>query len=491
MKTKKKLSTLLILALLAGALAVISSRVRVSSAPLEFVGATDFGYLPTVRNKWPFQNVFGAEMRRMLNSHGLQLMVDARVYWTRMNGVKWSDVQPTKNGGYDWSTQLVLEQDLVTANQKGMEVILMVRSTPSWAQETPGYTCGPIKANSLDEFGEFMHAVVERYSVPPYNIQYFEIWNEPDIDTLSIPDPDAPFGCWGDKNDPFYGGREYADMLKVAGPQMRAANSNVKIVVGGLLLDCDPNDPPAGKDCSPALYLKGILAGGGKNHFDAISFHAYDYYNWLNGYYGNPIWNTGKFLGEPDGELIPSLIPKARYLQGLLDQYNKSAELINTEVALLCGAEGDPPGEPGCEPDETSPYEIQKAYFIPQVYGGAMAVGLTGNLWYTPNGWRNSGLKYNESTGRPAYDALVIATTYLASATFVREVTEYNRVYGYEFSRPDGTTLWILWTTDGAVKDQLIPGNATAAWDTFGESVTIGSDDRVLLGMNTVYVEFP
>jgi hypothetical protein len=453
-------------------------------------GVSDYMYLPTVRNKWPFINVFGAEMNAFTTGSGFDLMDAAGAYWTRRNAVLWYDVQPTKNGGYDWSTQIVLEADLLAASEAGMEVILIIRGTPSWAQETAGYSCGPVKSSELDEFADFMAAVVDRYSKGPYYVTYFEIWNEPDIDTLQSPDPDAPFGCWGDKNDPFYGGREYADMLKIVVPEMRAENPDIKVVVGGLLLDCDPNNPPEGKDCTPALYLKGILAGGGKHYFDAVSFHAYDFYNWLNGYYGNPGWGTGKYLSEPNGILVPSLVPKAQYLRGLLDQYNKSAELLNTEAALLCGAEGDPPGEPGCEAEDTSPYEIQKAYFVPQIYAGALSEDLTANLWYTPKGWRNSGLIYDGENGRPAYDALLIAITYLAEANFVREIDEYNRVIGYEFSQPDGTTLWVVWTTDGALKSQTLPGPANAAWDTFGVPVGIGNG-KVALGANTVYVEFP
>jgi len=54
-----------------------------------------------------------------------------------------------------------------------------------------------------------MSELVTRYSKPPFNIKYWEIGNEPDIDPSLIA-PTEPFGCWGDQNDEFYGQREKA-----------------------------------------------------------------------------------------------------------------------------------------------------------------------------------------------------------------------------------------------------------------------------------------
>ena len=126
-----------------------------------------------------------------------------------------------------------------------------------------------------------MHALVARYSVALYNIKYWELWNEPDIASSNFPG-DNLFGCWGDPNDPYYGGGYYADMLREVYPQIKAADPQGQVLVGGLLLDCDPR---LGAGCEkvknnnqPSKFLEGILRKNGVPFFDGVSFHAYDYY---------------------------------------------------------------------------------------------------------------------------------------------------------------------------------------------------------------------
>ena len=95
----------------------------------------------------------------------------------------------------------------------------------------------------------------------------------------------SPFGCWGDLDDPYYGGRYYSEMLKVAYPTIITADPNAQVMVGGLLLECDPVNPPevtsgSGelKDCTSDKFLEGILENDGGEYFDGVSVHAYDFY---------------------------------------------------------------------------------------------------------------------------------------------------------------------------------------------------------------------
>ena len=67
-----------------------------------------------------------------------------------------------------------------------------------------------------------MAEAVERYSAPPYNVIYWEVGNEPDIDP-SLVDGDEIYGCWGDKTDAYYGGGYYAEVLKQVYPAVKKA----------------------------------------------------------------------------------------------------------------------------------------------------------------------------------------------------------------------------------------------------------------------------
>jgi len=460
-------------------------------------------YLPIVSNHFPLETVFGVEMDQITIGGGLDQVAAANTTWVRRNGVLWADVEPDE-GTRDWSVLAGLEQELRDASANNLQVILIVRKTPSWAQKVTGYSCGPIKPEKLGAFGNFMVDLVSRYSVPPYNVRYWEIWNEPDVDpalAAYIGGDSIPFGCWGDWTDPYYGGGYYAEMLKAVYPRIKAADAQAQVLVGGLLLDCDPRGSPStcatvGHGESPPKFLEGILRNNGGAYFDGVGYHVYDGYYGALGQYSlwtwNSAWNTTG----------PTTIAKARFIKEVLGAYNISDKFImNTETAVVCGGFNDPPGQPPCESDPTSAFEQTKAYYVAQVYAAAIAEGLRANIWYSVSGWRNSGLLRPEltwpqktfasefrptaqnsglltSSGAPrlAYYAYQFARSELADASFVGDIGSadiggVSGVKGYKFNRGD-RTIWLLWSLDGATHLISLSGLPLAAWDALGNSVT-------------------
>lgn len=65
---------------------------------------------------------------------------------------------------------------LLENNRHGIHSLLLLGYTPPWNAEIPGDT----KSAPIDEryWTEYVEAVVKRYTAPPYNIKYFQIWNE-------------------------------------------------------------------------------------------------------------------------------------------------------------------------------------------------------------------------------------------------------------------------------------------------------------------------
>ena len=316
-------------------------------------------------------------------------MAAANMSWVRRNAVVWSSIESTE-GTYNWSAMAGLETELQNASSKGIQVVLIVRSTPEWARKIAGTgpSCGPISQGKLPAFGNFMRTLVARYSVPPYNVKYWELWNEEDAPFIT---GDNIWGCWGDTSDAYNGGGYYAEMLKAAYPQIKAADPQAQVVVGGLLLDCDPR-PGAGcsitgQNAIPPMFLEGILRNNGGPYFDGISFHAYDFYDWVGyfgsfGQYGNGAWqSTWNSTG-------PVTIAKAEFIKSVLSRYGVTGKfLMNTEVALACGdANGS---QSYCK---TTDFETTKAYYVAQTYAVAIAEGLRANIWYSVLGWRNSEL---------------------------------------------------------------------------------------------------
>jgi len=442
-------------------------------------------FLPMIFNRFPMQTIFGAGMSLLDTGSGFEQMAQAGIYWTRADTVvSWANVEPAE-GTRNWSALATLAQGWQTASSRGIEPIVVVRVTPSWAQQVPGYSCGPIKPEKLGAFASFMHDLVARYSVPPYNVKYWEIWNEPDIDYRLV-GPTSDWGCWGDQNDAYYGGGYYAEMLKVVYPQIKAADPQAQVLVGGLLLDCNPSGSPS--VCAtvhpadpyadrPPKFLEGILQNNGAPFFDGISYHAYDFYQGASGQYGNDNWQSA---WNTTGPVITA---KTAFVKSLLSSYGISGKfLMNTESAILCDS---------CSSDET--FESTKAYYVAQSYAVAIAEGLRANLWYSVLGWRNSGLLYPDLTPRPAYTAFQVSRNELRDSTLVGEVSPSdisgsNGVKGYKFNRGD-RHVWVVWSLDGS-PHSITPnlGTPLSVVDALGSAVAPAS--TLTVDLNPLYLEW-
>ena len=392
--------------------------------------------IPTRKGK--LYSIAGIEMYNIRPSGGLEQVINTETYWIRRNGLMWSEVEP-EQGTKKWEVLKGLEDELVNAARKSVEVILVVRSTPNWAQEESGVFCGQVAPESLTAFADFMHEAVARYSIPPFNVKYWELGNEPDIDPDLVP-PDSPFGCWGDKGDPYYGGDYYAEMLKLVYPKIKEADPESQVLIGGLLMVCDPNNPPETspgsgekKDCTATRFLQGIVKNGGGDYFDEISFHAYDYY--LDPFeYGNLNWaNSWDSTG-------PMLVKKTQFIRNILADYGYSDKfLMNTEGSLLCGKDGK---EPECQSES---FYLTKAYYVAKSNASAIAEGLRANIWFSLTGWRGLGLINRELQPNPAYDAYRFSAEKLKKVTFEGELDHFPDVKGYEFSKGE-TRIWFIWS---------------------------------------------
>jgi hypothetical protein len=427
-------------------------------------------YLPVIFRDFFSQTVFGVEMSEITVDDGLNQVSAANTTWVRRNAVIWSDIEPTP-GARNWSTLASMETEWLNAANNGITPIVVVRSTPTWAMALAGSSCGPITTDALGAFASFMRDLVARYSVSPYNIKYWEIWNEPDIDP-SLVSGDSGYGCWGNQSDPYYGGGYYAQMLKAVYPQIKAADPGSQVLVGGLLLSCNPNVPGAcGGNSRPPQFLTGILSSGGGAYFDGVSFHAYDFYGSALGRYSNsPNWNSN---WNTTG---PVIIAKTNYIDSLLATYGVTGKfLMSTESALLCDI---------CNSDPT--FETTKAYYVAQVYASAMAQRLGANIWFSLFGWRNSGLLNPDLSPLPAYSAYKFARSQLGNSGFVSEITGYSGVKAYAFG--GGHLIWLMWSLDGNAHSITLPNTPSAAWDVLGNPLPLSAS--VTIDLMPVYFKW-
>jgi len=438
-------------------------------------------YLPLVtRNFPPPPTVFGAETVTFDDPTLIQLAVDARVSWIRIPAFYWKDIEPTApvNGQhtYDWSS--VPESSLINIANNHMYAIATVRSTPSWAQSVPGVACSSVKRENLTDFAAFMQAAVEKYSQPPYNVHYWELGNEPDVSPAIVPFKETGImGCWGDENDLYYGGGYYADMLKVVYPAIKAADPGAQVLIGGLLLDCDPDDPDCGAgDASkkiPPKFFEGILRNGGGDYFDIVSFHGYPHYG------GGSIGDETFSSWDERGGVV---LGKANFLQEVMQQYGVSKPLLHTEGALLCTE---------CDSSTTPAFEDAKADYVVWLYTRALANEFKGSIWYTLDGggWRNGGLIEGTQSPTPAYWAFKFATSELSDVQYVGQPTGLDPALRAYIFQKLGKTIWVVWPADRTQHSLNMPAGYTAVYDKLGNTLTVTGSSMQIAA--PVYIELP
>jgi hypothetical protein len=425
--------------------------------------------------------VAGIHVHNLTSAEQVALAVQDGILWTRYDEFHWDRIQPLGGEPATYQWDAVNEAALQAASEAGLNVVAMALYTPGWAQKYPGSACGPVAEEALDDFARFMGALAARYSQPPFNVHTWEIGNEPDVDHTLVAGHTG-YGCWGEQEDPYYGGGYYARMLKQAYPAIKAADPQAMVLVGGLLLACDPIYPPetspgSGQyaDCKSSKFLEGILSEGGGDYFDGVSFHAYDYYMGA-GRYENPGWRSAS---DSSG---PALIPKARYLRGLLAAYGEVNKiLLNSEVAILCGRDGS---EPFCREDD---FLFTKANYAAAANASARSLGLQANIWYSLTGWRASGLADGQLNTQPAYQAFKFSSSQLKDTVYVGDIRQFEGVQGYEFTRA-GAKLWVLWSLDGTADVIHVEVRPTAIYDLMGNALPVDRDIHITTA--PVYIEW-
>jgi hypothetical protein len=428
-------------------------------------------YLPIVMQRHtPFASIFGVRMAQVSDAFGLQQAQEAGVRTVRSVTFFWSWIEPYPPSDprhlYRWGT--VDEASLIAAAENHMEMIGTIHWTPDWAQLWPGVGCGPMHPDYLGAFAQFMQALVGRYSQHPYHVHRWVIWNEPDVDP-DLVTPSSLYGCWGDADDPYYGGGRYGAMLQAVYPAIKAVDSEAEVIVGGLLLDSPTN--------ISSKFAEGILQAGGGPYFDVLAFHAYSYYTGVLGHMTNPKW--------PDS--VTAVPDKAAFLRGVLEQYGFGDKpLMVTEAALVCWKQ--PPEPPSADCLET------QAMYVPRVYAEGLSLGLTELVYYSmTDDWegRNTGLlRDTDLSKKPSYFSFRTALAFLAQAHHTAPVAGYpDSIAGYSSLVPNGTDVDVIWSIDGTPQRVYLPAGAVA-YDRYGTAI-VSPPDYVDVDYSPVYVVRP
>lgn len=364
--------------------------------------------------------------------------------WLRLNGVLWSAVEPER-GTYNWAVLSQLDSALEHAKTAGLTPTVIIRGTPLWASagvDNLGRPsgCAAIQDVYVPDYARFLAALAQRYKG---QVTYWELGNEPDVDSRLL-NTDDPFGCWGNINDPFYGGERYGRMLRAVVPAMRAVNPYVQIIVGGLLLDSpQSSNPGLGR---PELFLEGVLKSGAADSFDILAYHAYPSY--LGVSYDHDLLAGGKW-----NSLGGWTLGKASYLRGIMTRYGVSKPLWLNESGLLCS-----PNDPTCGSPPAAFFDAQADHLV-RIMSRAAAGGIQQVSWYTLDGpgWRSAGLLDENQLPRPSFIAYQEMIKAVGKYTAVKSVNYGANIEAYRFSRRDGAVADVLWSRNGVSTPVSVP----------------------------------
>ncbi len=359
----------------------------------------------SVRINWqpPHLPKLGLEVRsRNFDSSHLSKLPEAGSALTRLNYLSWRAAEPTNTDppGYNWE---LADRRLALGAEHGQTMIVVVGDVPSWAAEFPA---APIYRERLPDFADFLQAAVSRYKNPPYNVKFWELFNEPDGTRNNY---GSIINCWG------HHGNRYAEMLKFAYPAIKAADPEAQVIFGGLAHDncIDPDNPADWQefDCG---FLNDVLANGGGSYFDYLNFH----------YYHMAAYRWGSIRGKTD------------HFRRILAGHGLSQPIICSET--------------GIEGYNNQPDLERQARFVPVVFARGMAAGLEAVIWFplaTPVGLTfEGGLMFDDLTPKPAYHAYRTMTEQLTGYRYISEVVQ-SGVEGYSFRPVRGGRLkQILWT---------------------------------------------
>lgn len=399
---------------------------------------------------------------------------DAGAGIIRYYGFSWEKIEPTNTNPEDYNWGAIDGSSLTAMTSRGFEVIGTIKFTPYWAQAVQGHSCGPIATHAFDDFAEFLTALVDRYSKEPYNVKYWEIGNEPDVAPNIVP-PDNIYGCWGDQSDYYYGGRYYGEMLKQAYPAIKAGNSRAKLVLGSLLLDCDPSYDSS---CQVGRFFEGVLVSGAADYFDYVGFHGYP------NYYGNMSFDEQHPKWAHRGGIV---LGKISYLRDVMANYGVNKPIMHTEGAFLC-----PEHEQRCEDPGDDFWESQADYVI-WLYIRNWAQDIKSTIWYTIEGpgWRHGGMLDAEQQPKKAYLVFDNMNSYLNNAYYLGPVNASSDpdFRGYEFAN-NSSKIWVVWSVDETSGTNItLPAGYSAIYDKYGDVVTPGGS--VINIQSPIYIELP
>ncbi len=176
-----------------------------------------------------------------------EAMASLGAEWVRID-LDWSRIEP-EPGVFEWETP---DSTLDAAKASGLEVLMLVTYSPSWARPSDSSNKPP--PIDVDDFAAFVTQAADRYGS---SVGAWEIWNEPNV---------ADF--WEPGADP----HTYARLFDASAAAIRRELPESTVITGGLAPASDDGD-----DLSPLTFLSEFYRYVEPGTADAVGVHPYTF----------------------------------------------------------------------------------------------------------------------------------------------------------------------------------------------------------------------
>jgi hypothetical protein len=231
------------------------TRRRVETRP--YVPVAHAGLSPFGVNTFLEQEVEPEKRERTL-----QMVKAAGFRWIRQE-FPWEDIEIHGKGDFEdrrhephRSAWEKYDHIVDLAEKYDLGIIARLSNPPAWSRAAGNDLGSLAPPDDYADYGDFVYAVVSRYKG---RIQYYQIWNEPNI-----------YPEWGEQPvDP----EAYTELLKVGYTRAKEADPSVVVICGALASTIEVDYHPHG--LNDFIFLQRMYDAGARDYFDVLAMQGY------------------------------------------------------------------------------------------------------------------------------------------------------------------------------------------------------------------------
>jgi hypothetical protein len=313
----------------------------------------------------------------------LRMISEAGFKWIRQE-FPWEDIEIHGKGDFEdrrhepyRSAWEKYDHIVDLAEKYDLSIIARLSNPPAWSRAAGDEMGTYAPPDDYADFGDFVHAVVSRYRG---RIQYYQIWNEPNI-----------YPEWGEQPvDP----EAYTELLKIGYTRAKEADLDCVIISGALASTIELGP----RNLNDFIFLQRMYDAGAGDYFDILAMQGY-----------------GLWSGPYDRRMRPRVINFSRPLY-IRDMMIKNGDGEKPIWISEMNWNALPPDHPAY-PEFGRVTEEQQARYVVEAYRRAQAewpwVGVI-NFWFfkrasedeKDQAWYYFRMVEPDFTPLPVYDAV-------------------------------------------------------------------------------------